>query len=550
MICTDKTGTLTLGKMSVENVWVNKGFHSAGKVRTLGGGGGGTAAGSSVHRGASMADAAAKMTIGRQMSLLADGTMVIHSSAPTPQPPARGGLPSSMLEAAHAARAAGAALAVRGGGVTEPAAAVGASTVHRTVSSPLYDGGAGLGNAAEAAAVAAGAAGTGIGPLGAHAIDSGHMPVIAENDSDGEPLEGGPAAAVQPVSSAPAPTHAPAVAVVAAAAPAAVARAQALSSSSSVHHPPQQQQQQYAASGTGGSGGGGGGGIDRSVSLARQGSYASFYTFQGLSGASWARSNAFTRLVTIAAICNRAQFAYEGGDDEEDQAGVGGAAGAAGPGTGAAPTSEPPATRPAAKQPLRGPDRPRKPKPKPDDGGRKGDGRMAPGPEPLPRYRGDSRRVLGDASEAALLRYVDSIMPIFELKLGYTLLHDVPFDSVSKTASAIVRDPDIPGRHLLLTKGAPEKVRAGAAGLPSPCGTRSVHAPALHSRAGQHCEPACRPRVHAHMQVLEKCSLHLYNGVERPIDDDFRTDFQAAYERFALLGERVLGACVRGRVHN
>ena len=45
-------------------------------------------------------------------------------------------------------------------------------------------------------------------------------------------------------------------------------------------------------------------------------------------------------------------------------------------------------------------------------------------------------------------------------------------------------------------------------------------------------------------------ALQVGPSVERPIDDDFRTDFQAAYERFALLGERVLGACVRRRVHN
>lgn len=87
---------------SLQNVWVNRSFHSAGKVRmTLGGGG----AAGSIHRGASVADPAAKMTIGRQMSMLADGTMVIHSSAPRGVAAgARGQLPSSMRDAAAHAR--------------------------------------------------------------------------------------------------------------------------------------------------------------------------------------------------------------------------------------------------------------------------------------------------------------------------------------------------------------------------------------------------------------------------------------------------------------
>jgi hypothetical protein len=38
------------------------------------------------------------------------------------------------------------------------------------------------------------------------------------------------------------------------------------------------------------------------------GSMRSFNSFQGLSCMSWARANPFTRLVTIAAICNRSRF--------------------------------------------------------------------------------------------------------------------------------------------------------------------------------------------------------------------------------------------------
>jgi hypothetical protein len=38
---------------------------------------------------------------------------------------------------------------------------------------------------------------------------------------------------------------------------------------------------------------------------------------------------------------------------------------------------------------------------------------------------GDRRKVLGDASEAALLRYVDSLTPIFEFKMSYPTLFEV-----------------------------------------------------------------------------------------------------------------------------
>ena len=44
--------------------------------------------------------------------------------------------------------------------------------------------------------------------------------------------------------------------------------------------------------------------------------------------------------------------------------------------------------------------------------------------------------------------------------------------------------------------------------------------------------------------VLGRCSHYLYNGVERPIDDEFRQEHGGAYERFGFMGERVIGACV------
>lgn len=455
VICTDKTGTLTLGKMTVENVWVNKSFHVASKVRHTHGG-----------LGRAAADPAAKMTIGRQMSMMRDGTMVIHSA---PSFAAGRGIPS-----AGSFRRAMQSPAVPGAPM--PAIAEGGE-----------EGGPGFTPATSQRG--AGTAGTGVetlttttAPVAATTAVT-HRPALA---SPGAPRPHAPPTALgasrRTVGFAPASPGAPIRAV----------------TSAGGHTPGAGHAR--APSGPGGLASAGSF-ADRTTSLAKQNSYASFYSFQGMTGASWARSNAFTRLITIAAICNRAQFSYAE-DEEEGEAGTvqnppeapgeGGPA-AVGPGSATGHDSR---TGPPAKQPLRGPQRPKKAKPAADATSL---GRTA-APEPSAKYRGDTRKVLGDASEAALLRYVDGLVPIFEFKMGYTTVFELPFNSISKTACAIARDPDVHGQHVMMLKGAPEK-------------------------------------------VLERCSTYLYNGTERPIDDDFRTDFTAAYERFALMGERVLGEC-------
>ena len=101
--------------------------------------------------------------------------------------------------------------------------------------------------------------------------------------------------------------------------------------------------------------------------------------------------------------------------------------------------------------------------------------------------------MLGDASEAALLRYVDSLTPIFEFKarprmggreegmfdgpftmggekracltglspisarspqvqMSYQTLFEVPFNSVNKWALALTADPENPASHIAMMK--------------------------------------------------------------------------------------------------
>lgn len=207
--------------------------------------------------------------------------------------------------------------------------------------------------------------------------------------------------------------------------------------------------------------------------MEKQNSFRSFNSFQGMGQTSWAESNPFTRLVTIAGVCNRAQFSV--GDDETPVTAAGEVMQAVprkvGYGIPMAALRAKQGTGSAAKSSSGG------------DGG---------------NYRDDKRKILGDASESALLRYVDSLVPSFELKMNYPVVFELPFNSVNKYALAITRDPETHSRHILMMKGAPER-------------------------------------------ILDRCTHYLHNGEEKPIDDDFKAEYQAAYERFGFMGERVLG---------
>jgi hypothetical protein len=407
-----QTGTLTMGVMTVENVWTNKSFHPAGKVKFGGAG------------GPRRADPAANMTVGRQMSMLRDGTMVIHSTATR----GRGALAGAFTPAATQQQQGPAMAATPGVG---GAPAAGASH-GRLVGAPSM----GLPSLAEEGGGGGGGGGGGEAEEGGPGFTPAPLVQRAGPPVAAEPVAAAAAAAAGTGAAAPAPaapglpqpvTLAPlheataigttTVAAATAAAPEATAVSvpQATTTTTTVaaasrrggalgSPPPQPTPAPGAFGGHSRAAVSTGGGIDRSVSLARQSSYASFYSFQGMTGASWARSNAFTRLITIAAICNRAQFSYEEAEAAGEEEG------------GGSPGHEPA----AATVPLRGPYRKKR-----GTGTATGTGGGAPAsagktgaaPPAVEKYRGDKRRVLGDASEAALLRYVDSLVPIFEFRM-------------------------------------------------------------------------------------------------------------------------------------
>lgn len=351
-----------------------------------------------------------------------------------------------------------------------------------------------------------------------------------------------------------------------------------------------------------------------SGSIGRQGTLppgmavASFQSFRGFTKASWTDSNAFTRLMTIAAVCNRAKFAGVHGDEVEGQGGASAAPIPLPPHTGPGDTAGLVTTATGAKTskslpegalalgPVGGtptatttagrsmgdmtdsravpvmPDVPSKPavtapalvegpgggaalgSPQRLTGGKLeyGVGGLPLGPSMGPSAlralltgppgssttattsswlkpsagTGDARKVLGDASEAALLRYADSLVPVHEFRAAYPLLFEIPFNSANKWAYAVVPAPEEPGPvhpheqasgvwplgtgcHIALMKGAPER-------------------------------------------IIDRCSHWLKEGTgsggavqEVPIDDAFKAQWSAAYERFGLSGERVLAFAYR-----
>lgn len=119
-------------------------------------------------------------------------------------------------------------------------------------------------------------------------------------------------------------------------------------------------------------------------------------------------------------------------------------------------------------------------------------------------------KMTGNASDTAFLRYCDMIYPIEEVQARFRVLHRIPFNSDNKWALTVVQPrsaSDAPacaqsGAVLGMLKGAPEV-------------------------------------------VLSMCSAHLLHGAHVPIDAAFRAQFQAAYKRFAGLGQRVLGFAMR-----
>ncbi|KAM4652188.1 potassium-transporting ATPase alpha chain 2-like [Discoglossus pictus] len=112
----------------------------------------------------------------------------------------------------------------------------------------------------------------------------------------------------------------------------------------------------------------------------------------------------------------------------------------------------------------------------------------------------NKRRVNGDASEAALLKFTEHLQgEVMEVRKRNHKVVEIPFNSSNKYQVSVhaPEDPADNG-YLLVMKGAPER-------------------------------------------ILDRCSTILIDGKEFPLDEDMKDGFQKAYTALGSLGERVLG---------
>ncbi|KAI8473316.1 MAG: hypothetical protein J3K34DRAFT_518987 [Monoraphidium minutum] len=110
----------------------------------------------------------------------------------------------------------------------------------------------------------------------------------------------------------------------------------------------------------------------------------------------------------------------------------------------------------------------------------------------------EDRKMLGDATDCGLLRYCDRRIPCNVLRRAYKIVFDIPFNSANKWAVTITQCPGMSGKDVVMMKGAPEI-------------------------------------------VLTKCTHHLHNRQEKPIDEEFKQSMLRAYESCGFMGERVIG---------
>ncbi|XP_071777684.2 sodium/potassium-transporting ATPase subunit alpha-2 [Centroberyx gerrardi] len=112
-----------------------------------------------------------------------------------------------------------------------------------------------------------------------------------------------------------------------------------------------------------------------------------------------------------------------------------------------------------------------------------------------------TRDTAGDASESALLKCIELCCgSVRNMRARNPKVAEIPFNSTNKYQLSIHELEDNPSGHILVMKGAPER-------------------------------------------ILDRCSTIMIHGQELPLDDNWKDAFQNAYMELGGLGERVLGFC-------
>ena len=160
------------------------------------------------------------------------------------------------------------------------------------------------------------------------------------------------------------------------------------------------------------------------------------------------------------------------------------------------------------------------------------------------------RDVLGDATETALLRFCDAIVPEALWRGAYTIASVIPFDNISKTSAAVISIDAFYDINEEIISGS----EGGVTGSDD-TGVPSEQITAMGASPSPPPHNPCPPRRYVKLlkgapeRVIALCTATLVDdGIGTalaPLDEPFFAEFQATYTRFGLQGERVLGfACV------
>ena len=121
-------------------------------------------------------------------------------------------------------------------------------------------------------------------------------------------------------------------------------------------------------------------------------------------------------------------------------------------------------------------------------------------------FKDDNKKeTIGDASESALIKFVQQLRDVNEWRNANQKLVEIPFNSVNKFQVSVHRqEGGVDKRHLLVMKGAPERIAARC------------------SFVYRYNEQSGKPQ-------------------ELPITEEWKKEFTEAYENLGGRGERVLG---------
>ncbi|CAK9806881.1 Sodium/potassium-transporting ATPase subunit alpha [Anthophora quadrimaculata] len=128
----------------------------------------------------------------------------------------------------------------------------------------------------------------------------------------------------------------------------------------------------------------------------------------------------------------------------------------------------------------------------------------------------DEREIIGDASEAGILKFCEHIHPTEPFREMYPKVAEIPFSSVTKYQLSIHEDDD---GYLMILKGAPEVILENCTKILTTDGETQEMTPLDHTISRR----ACGELGYIGERVLAYCDLHLPSSTYGP-DYKFNTE--------------------------